>query len=80
MNQGVMPRFACINLSNRNKSRVYEYKDDTNLFLVDIVSNMGLVLFLRTIGPPTRHEFDIFNTPCLPFEFEVAVDGEEESV
>ena len=57
-----MLRFTCINLANRNKSRVYEYKDDTNLFLVDVVSNMGLVLFFWTISPPTRHEFDIFNT------------------
>jgi hypothetical protein len=41
---------------------------------------MGFVLCLWTICPPTRHEFDIFNTPFLPFELEVTINGEEESI
>ena len=41
---------------------------------------MGLVFRLWTICPPTRHEFDIFNTPFLPFELEITIDGEEQRI
>ena len=57
-----------------------KYKSDTNLLLLNIVSDMGLVFRLWTICPPTRHEFDIFNTPFLPFELEITIDGEEQRI
>ena len=51
-----------------------------NLRLVDIVSDMTLVLCLWNIRAPTGHEFDIIDTPFLPFELEVTVDSEKECI
>ncbi len=76
-----MLRLASINLQHIDESIVCaNVRMGTNLFLVNIVSNMVFVLCLRNIGPPTRHEFDIFDMPLLPFELEVAIDGKEESI
>lgn len=80
MNQGIMPRLAHINLSHINESVLYKCEDETNLFLVNVVSNMALVLRLRNVGPPTRHKFDIFDPPFLPFKLEVAIDCKEENI
>ena len=60
--------------SRPTKTAIYWY-----IIVVTTGGDMGLVL-LWTIYPPTRHEFDIFNTPFLPFEFEITIDGEEESI
>ena len=50
------------------------------LWLINIISNMGLILFLRNIGPQTRHKLYIFEIPLLSFELEVAVNSNIESV
>jgi hypothetical protein len=77
-------RLACINLlyielvDKKQKTEICENR--TNLRLVDKVGDVTLVLRLGNICTPTRHEFDIVDTPFLPFELEVTVDCEEESV
>ena len=57
---------------------------NTYLWLINIISNMGLILLLGNISPPTRHKFYILETMLFSFELEVAINsnikGIEESV
>ena len=81
MGQSIMLRLTHINLSHIGLvENFYEYARMTSLHLVDKVRDVSFLFFLWNISPPTRHEVDIFDMQFLPFELEVAVNHDEESI
>lgn len=52
----------------------------TNLWFVHITCDMGFVFSIWKISPPPRHKFDILKMSFLPFELEVAINCDIESV
>ena len=51
-----------------------------NLGLINIVSNVCLIGHLGNICTPSRHKFHIVKMALLPFEFEVGINGNVESI
>ena len=72
--------FTCVDLSSDEQNFLLELVIDTNLRLIDIVSNMSLILSLFNITPQSWHKFHIIDLSLFPFELEVAIHGDEEGI
>jgi len=78
MNESIVLRFTSVDLSQI--SQALDVKITTNLCFVNVICNVVLVLGLRNIGPPPRHQFYIFEVPFFAFKFEVSANSDEESI
>jgi hypothetical protein len=52
----------------------------TNIGLINIISDVCLIGCLGNISTPSRHEFHIVKIALFPFELEVGVNGNIESI
>ena len=52
----------------------------TNLWFVDMICQMCLVLVLWDIGPPPRHQLYVLEISFLALEFKVAIDGDKKRI
>ena len=52
----------------------------TDLWFIDIIRNMALVLGLWDVSPPSGHQFHVFEVSLFALEFEVSVNSDKKSI
>jgi len=72
-------RFACIDLP-KNQSVLANQIIMTNLWFINVICKVFLVLVLRDVGSPSRHQLHVLEVSFLALEFEVAVDGDKKRI